>query len=357
MKYFIGGLIIGVLAGIFSFQGISASEILPEFYHSLPSVASPEVNDGKDLPESFVLPVEGGVVLVDKNGNAVKKVENGPDLIEFSGNGLFYIRYGKVGTKIELYGINGERYWQKDSMEKPFISYNGRLIFLLNGDHSAIRIFDTNGNVIGAEIAGRLCTSVEFSERNDFGSCGFIDGAYYFINQSGAVINKGNAPTGNAIKGIRVSSNGRYGFVHYGNTGKDSVRVVDIARGKYHDDAIDNVHVLKTAMHISDDGYAAFFDNDKVIIYDDDCDAEQKVIVPKKRPGFSSLAMSKGIYILGYTKSTGESQLVVFLKNGRIFHAKEFPEESFLNSSIRGDLMFLRGSDSLFAYTLHLRAD
>lgn len=242
-------------------------------------------------------------------------------------------------------------------MEKPFLSYNGRLVFLLNGDHSAIRIFDTNGNVIGEEISGRLCTSVEFSERDDFGSCGFIDGSYYFINQSGAVINKGNTPAGNAVKGIRVSSNGRYGFVHYGNTEKDYVRIVDIADNKYYDDALDNVHAVKTAMYVSDDGYAAFFDNDKVLIYDDDCDVEQKVSVPKKRTGFSSLTMHNGIYVLGYTKSTGESQLVIFFKNGRIFYAREYPDESFLQSVIRDNLIFLRGSDSLFAYTLRLQAD
>ena len=71
-------------------------------------------------------------------------------------------------------------------------------------------------------------------------------------------------------------------------------------------------------MHISDEGYAAIFDNDKVIIYDDDCDVQHKVIVPKKRAGFSSLTMHKGVYALGYTKSTGESQLVVFLKSGLV---------------------------------------
>lgn len=357
MRYLLLGAILGTVIGIFSFQGISASEILPEFYHSLSIAAGADAADNKSIPESFVLHMEGRVLLVDNKGNAVKKVENGSDLIEFSGNGQFYIRYGKVGTKIELFGINGERYWQKDSREKPFISYNGRLIFLLNGDHSSIRIFDTNGNVIGGQISGRLCTSIEFSERNDFGSCGFIDGSYYFINQAGSVINRGNAPAGNAIKGIRISSNGKYGFIHYGNTQKDYVRVVDIADNKYDDDAMENVHAMKTSMHISDDGYAAIFDNDKVLIYDDDCDIQHKVNVPKKRAGFSSLTMQKGVYALGYTKSTGESQLVVFLKSGRIFYAKEYPDESFLNCIINDKLIFLRGSDSLFAYSLRLQAD
>jgi len=357
MRYFFIGIILGAIAGIFSFQGVSASEILPEFFHSLSVTAGTDVSESKKIPESFVLPVEGHVLLVDSKGEAVKKVGSRAGLIEFSGNGQFYIRYGKVSTKIELFGINGERYWQKDSREKPFISYNARLIFLLNGDHSAIRIFDTSGNVIGTQISGRLCTSVEFSEANDFGACGFIDGSYYFVNQAGAVINKGNVPDGNAVKGIRVSSNGRYGFVHYGSTEKDYVRIVDIAGNDYNDGDIEHVHAMKTAMHISDDGYAAIFDVDKVLIYDDDCDIQHRVNVPKKRHGFSSLAMNNDIYSLGYVKSTGESQFVVIFKNGRILYAKEFPDESFLNCIMKDKLIFLRGSDSIFAYTFRLQAD
>jgi hypothetical protein len=357
MRYLFIGIILGAMAGIFSFQGVSASEILPEFFQSLSASAVADVSGNQNIPDSFVIPMDGQVLLVDSKGNAVRKVDSGSDLIEFSGNGQFYIRYGKVSTRIELFGINGERYWQKESREKPFLSFNARLIFLLNGDHSAIRIFDTSGNVIGTQISGRLCTVIDFSEVNDFGACGFVDGSYYFINQAGSVINKGNVPAGNAVKGIRVSSNGKYGFVHYGGTEKDYVRVVDIAGNDFDDDDLGHVHVMKTSMHVSDDGYAAIFDDDCVLIYDDDCDLKHRVNVPRKRHGFSSIAMHNGVYSLGYVKSTGESQLVVFLKNGKIFYTKEYPDESFLNCIIKDRLIFVRGSDSLFAYTLRLQAD
>jgi hypothetical protein len=358
MRYLFAGLIAGALAGILFFQGVSASEIAPEFYNTLSALDNISGVDSRKNPESFVVPMDGRVFLVDTYGNSFKKVEFNDALIEFSGNGNFYIQYGKVSTKIELYGINGERYWQKNSREKPFLSYNGRLILLLNGDHSGIRIFDTNGNTVGAgQITGRLCTSIEFSEKNDFGACGFIDGSYHFINHDGVVINSGSAPAGSAVKGIRVSSNGKYGFVHYGSTTKDYVRVVDIADNDFDDSEIGGVHTVRTAMNITDDGRGAIFDNDKVLLFDDDCDIQYRVNVPVKRAGFSTLAFENGIYALGYTKNTGESQLVVFKDSGRIFYAKEYPGESFLSSNIKESLIFLRGSDNLFAYKIRLQVD
>ncbi len=355
MRYLFAGIIAGALAGMFLFTGIQASEIVPEFYSPLSNIDIAANTGIRSIPDSFIVPMEGKTFLVDSGGNAVKKVEYSDSMVEFSGNGNYYIMYGKVSTKIELYGINGERYWQKDSREKPFLSYNGRLIFLLNGDHSGIRIFDTNGNSVGsAQIAGRLCTSVEFSEKNDFGVCGFVDGTYHFVNQDGIVINSGRVPAGNAVKGTRVSSNGRFGFIHYGNTAKDGVRIVNLVKNKFHDSAIGNPHVVKTAMNISDDGDGAVFDIDKVLVYDDDCDLKFKLNVPKKKPGYSTLSLEKGIYILGYTKESGGSQMVVFRDSGEVFYSKDFPGEAYLAGSIRESLIFLRGSDNLFAYKIRI---
>ncbi len=358
MRYLFAGLIAGFLAGFFFFQGVSASEIVPEFYSPLPALDMTMNSDNRNVPESFIIPVAEKVFLVNMEGSAVRQVESKDSLLEVSGDGNFYIRYGSVSTKIDFFGINGERYWQKDSMEKPFLSYSGKLIFLLNGDHSGIRIFDRNGNVTGAgQITGRLCTSVEFAEKNDFGACGFIDGSYHFINKDGIVIHSGMAPAGSAVKGIKISNNGRFGFVHYGNTVKDGVRVVNIEDNDFEDSAVENVHYVKTAMNVSDEGCAVFFDNDKVLVYDDDCDIRFRLSVPKKRPGYSTLSMENGIYVLGYTKSTGESQLVVFRNNGEVFYTKEYPGESFLSSTIRNRLIFSRGSDNLFAYKIHLQGE
>ncbi|MCL1864825.1 MAG: hypothetical protein FWF73_03335 [Spirochaetes bacterium] len=356
MKYLLAGLLIGTIAGFLLFRGASASEIMPEFYNPLQFDSI--VSDSRSNPNTFIVPMVDRLILVDTAGNCVRTVEHGDELIEFSGNGDYYIKYGRIGTKIELFGIKGERYWQKDSREKPFISYNGKIVFLLNGDHSGIRIFDTNGNSVGSEqIIGRLCTSIEFSGKNDFGACGFIDGHYCFTDEQGVIINSGRVPVKNSVKGTKISNNGKYGFIHYGNTTKDWVRIVNINKNRSYDSSLENVHVVRTAMNITDDGDGAFFDNDKILLFDKGCNLKFKLDVPKKKAGFSTLSFENGIYVLGYTKNTGESQLVVFKSNGDIFYAKDFSNESFLSGIIRDDLIFLRGSDNLLAYKIRLSTE
>ncbi len=358
MRYLFAGLIVGALAGIFFFQGSSASEIVPAFYHPIGSLESSVNPDSRNTSGHFVVSVPGGFFLVDHEGRVSRKVNYNNSLAEVSGDAGFYVQYSRTGTAIELFGLNGERYWQKESREKPFISSSGKLIFLLNGDHSGIRIFDTNGNVTGAGlIAGRLCTAIEFSDVNDFGACGFIDGSYYFIKQNGSIINGGTTPTGTSVKGIRVSNNGKYGFVHYGSPARDGVRIVNIEENDFDDSAIDNVHTVRTALNISDDGYGAFLDNESVILYDDDCDVRSRIKIPRKRPGYASISGGSGVYALGYTKATGESQFVFFRRDGKILFAREFPGESFLSSTVRGGLLLLRGSDNLFAYSFLNRED
>ena len=353
MRYLFAGLLIGAIAGFLLLRGIAASEITPEFYNPLNSDSIAESRDNS-ISNTFLVPVIDRLMLVDRAGNCVKTVDYDGNLIEFSGNGNYYIKYGKVGTKIELFGIDGERYWQKDSREKPFISYSGKIVFLLNGDHSSIRIFDTNGNTVGAEqIIGRLCTSIEFSDKNDFGVCGFIDGYYHFVDQQGVIINSGRVPVKNSVKGAKISSNGKFGFIHYGSAAKDWIRIINIKKNKSYDSSLDNVHVTRSAMHISDDGDAAFLDNDKILLFDKSCDLKFKLNVPKKKAGFSTLSLEEGIYVLGYTKSTGESQLVVFKSNGDIFYEKDFSNESFLSGTISDSLIFLRGSDNLIAYKIY----
>lgn len=352
MRYLFAGLIAGALAGILLFQGSSASEIVPAFFNSISSLELPPNPETRKLTRPFTVAVPGGFFLLDSDGRVIKKVRNESSLIEMSGDGSFYVQYTRTGTTIELLGVNGERYWQKESREKPFISSSGKLIFLLNGDHSGIRLFDTNGNVTGAGvIAGRLCTAIEFSDINDYGACGFVDGSYYFVRQNGNIINSGLTPAGTSVKGIRVSNNGEYGFIHYGTAVKDGVRIVNIKKNSFDDTALETVHSVRTAMNISDKGYGAILENESVTLFDDDCDVEFKIRIPRKRAGYASISENAGVYALGYTKATGESQFVFFRMDGKIFFAKEFPGESFLNCNVRDGSVFLRGSDNLFAYS------
>lgn len=355
MKYLFTGLITGVILSLLVFQGQAASELYTGFYIDLAGIESIPFSDNRNASDFIVVPKGNVTWLFDGYGQLVKKIDTGALLAEYSGNGHYYVQYDKVGTSIELFGYNGERYWKLDSREKPFLSYNGKLVLLLNGDHSRIRVFDTNGNITGSgEISGRLCTSVEFSERNDYASIGFADGSYYFLDEKGSVIDKGNLPAGNMVKGVRISSNGKFGAVHYGSGEKDMLRVVIIGGDDFEETELANSHVVKTAMHISDSGMTAFFDIDHVLAVDDDCDDLFSFKVPAKRPGQSVITRSGGYYYLVYTKNTGESQFFIFNDEGSLFYSREFAGEAFLSACIRNAAAIVRGSETLFSCSVHV---
>lgn len=355
MKYLFSGFFVGAILSLLIFQGVSASELHTGFYLNLPDIGNMQAADSRSAEDFYVLPLNDKTYLLSAKGLLAKRVEVKDLLTEFSGNGKYYVQYGKVGNSIELLGYNGERYWKMNSMEKPLLSRNGKLILLLIGDHSRIRLFDTNGNPAGAkEISGRFCTSIEFSESNDFACCGFADGTYYFLDEKGNVINSGALPAGNMVKGLRISSNGKFGAVHYGSEQKDCVRIVDIADNDSEDADLNSVHVMKTALHADDSGAVAVLDNDNFLVLDDDADEIWKVKIPAKRAGQASIVKHNGYYFLAYSKSTGESQLYLFSRDGGLYYSREFAGESYLAAAVIDNCVIVRGSDSLFSYKIHV---
>lgn len=359
MKYLLSGFFAGAVLSLLIFRGVSASELHTGFYLNLADLDNVQIVDSRSASDFYVVPKNNSIFLVSGDGSLAKRVDLPADsLAEFSGNGRYYIKYGKVSSSIELFGYNGERYWMISSMEKPLLSKNGKLVLLLVGDHSKIRLFDTNGNPAGIrEFSGRLCTSIEFSDENDFACAGFIDGTYFFLGEKGELLNKGSLPAGNIVKGMRISSNGRYGVVHYGTEQKDRIRIVNIAKNDFEDEDLASVHIMKTAIHITNSGYAAILDNDNFTLFDDDADDVFRVKIPAKRPGQASIVRTGDFYFLAYTKSTGESQLFVFDTDGRLFYSREFAGESYLAASVRDGGVIVRGSDSLFSYKIHSPAN
>lgn len=355
MKYLFSGLLAGAILSLLIFQGVSASELHTGFYFNLSDFDNMQAMNSGNSADFYVVPRHEKTYLLSGEGHLAKTIEIKDSLSEFSGSGRYYIQYGKVGTSIELLGYNGERYWKLTSREKPLLSRNGKLILLLIGDHSRIRMFDTNGNPAGVkEISGRLCTSIEFSEDNDFACFGFADGTYYFLDEKGFVINKGTLPPGNIVKGIRISSNGQYGAVHYGTDQKDGLRAVNIVDNDSDDEELSSLHVMKTALHVDNNGRIAVLDNDAFIVLDDDADIIFKIKLPAKRPGQAAITKLGEYFFLAYTKSTGESQLYVFTGDGRLFYSREFAGESYLAAAVRDGSVIVRGSDSLFSYKIHV---
>ncbi len=351
MKFLLPGLIAGALTGLLFLQGKNASELIASDYTDLASLTY--VEKTKKPKGSFQMPLlkNEAVYLADRSGQISEKIEITSGLAEFSGSGKYYIKYGKVGSEIELWSSSGERYWKMKSREKPLLSHDGEVIFLITGDQSSIRIVDKNGNETGAKrISGRLCTVAEFSFPGNYGACGFADGSYYYTGDSGQIINAGRAPSGNIVKSIVVSSGGNYGTVHYGTTDKDTLRIVNIESGDFEEVSLLSVHNVKTSMHVSNKGEVLFFDMDYLLFADNDGDIISKIKVPEKRPGHSSISMGKGFYSVTYTRTTGDSFFIILNDRGDIFYSKEFPGESFLHCMAEESSILLRGSNSLFSY-------
>jgi len=49
----------------------------------------------------------------------------------------------------------------------------------------------------------------------------------------------------------------------------------------------------------------------------------------------------------------GTSKLIMYNDEGVILFSREFPSESFLDATLRDGLLFLRGSDNIYCYSIH----
>ena len=355
MRFFFLGIVAGAIGSLFLFTPQAGIEIYPEWHAGINAISNLEKSGGAfpAQPEFFVK-ADQKYYLLKGNGeiSVTERIADG--LSAFSGNGLSYLKYQKLGTEIEYYNYLGERFWKLESMEYPYLSHNGTLIFLLNGDHTQVRFVDHNGNEIGARaVSGRTCTAISFSDHNDCGVIGFLDGSYYIVNAKGMVISRGMSPQGTLVKGMAVSGNGRYASVHYGNNKKDFVRIMDISSGDHDDAVLNHIHPVKTSLHVTDEGYCTIIDIDRVLCIKPSGAVKFVIGIPQQRYGHSALSYHHGIYTASYTMQNGSSRLLIYREDGTVLFSKEFPAESFMDAVIKNNLVFLRGSNNLYCYSIH----
>ncbi|MBN2038477.1 MAG: hypothetical protein JW864_00445 [Spirochaetes bacterium] len=365
MLYFLSGIIAGILISLSPvFLPDNSIEIHPEWYAHT-EFSEPEISAGpaaniqtsanKTLSEITLQPVISlsAIHVLNGNGRLLKSVRIKDKLISVSGNGEYYIQYEKMGSSIELKNTNGDRFWCMKSREYPYISYNGKIILLMNGDHSKIRIVDRNGNQTGAgEIHGRLCTDISFSDTSDFSAVCFLGGNYYLLNEKGEIIDKG-LNRNQINKGITISSNGIYYAVHYGNADEDFVKIADLLNKKSHILKLNKPHPVKAAMHVTNNGSVTVFDHDRLIIAHGD-EIKRIIGIPPKRPGLSSIDFNSGIYSAGYTGSDDRVHFFIFQENSSILLHKIMTEESYINVDVRDNSIFLTGSHNLYCYSLRI---
>ncbi len=356
MAYFFTGLMGGAVLSIFLFLPQPSFQIYPEFYGTIENINRIELSPSGNFNGAGIFPVrtDSSLILINGTGRAVKRKIFDEALYSFSGNGLYYVRYYKTGREVEFYNIDGERFWKKGSREYPSLSFNGRIVPMVNGDQSRVRILDNNGNETGEKsITGKLCTVISFSDPYDNAGIGFLDGNYYFINDRGRIINKGKVPGGNIIKSIALSRNSNFAAVHYGNTEFDFVRIIDIGKKKYFHAKLRRSHKVKTAIFVTNRGLTSIIDYDNLLGLSSDGNILFRIVIPPMREGFAKISYNGNIFAAAYTIEKGPAKLLVFREKGDIIFSKEYQSEKFLDPDFNENLLFLRGSRSLFCYSFH----
>jgi hypothetical protein len=359
MKFFIPALIIGAALNLFFFHPITDIEIRPQWTGSLKQVQDIEKSFNSTFASiHFPVRYDDRIIYINGNGNIEGEFIQKENLFSLSGNGEYIITYKQAGSKIELYNKRGDRFWMIDSLEYPHQSYNGKLAFLVNGDHSHVRVIDHNGNEMGVKkVTGRMCTALAFSDRRDFGALGFLDGSYYFLDEKGRLIYSGRTEIDSMIKGIAVNAHGTFGVIHSGSVDKDSLYIINLKDKSIETFELKNVHHCKTSIHITKNGTVTVNDTDRILNIDRDGDINFSIDIPVKRYGSSSIKFNNKFYAATYSMMNGEGKLFLFSGDGVVYMEKTFPSESFLTCSFNGDLILLRGSDNLYCYSLHSEVD
>lgn len=354
MRYAALGLILGLLLGFSPvFITYTGFVLTPLWYGSLQKIQAIEPAPVATATSSFAVTAESGYYHLKGNGAFIKYITAGDTFIKPTSNGNFYIMYKKVGNEIAMYNANSEFFWKLPSTEYPYISPDGSIIILLTADGSSARIADFNGNVYtNPELNGQFTTTIAFSQKGSFAGIGFIDGRYYIVNNKGQIIYKGISPSSSVIKGIAIDDTGNYALVHCGNSNKDYVVGISIAKQKSFDYELSVPHYVKTSMAINTTGKAVFLDFDRLLEIDikgKDVEAYQII---KKRYGQSQITSNNDIFMLSYPTEAGGSVWYVWHWGKGAVYKREFFEEPFLHHTLSDNIILLRGQDTLmcFAY-------
>lgn len=355
MKFAIIGLFIGILLNLLPvFQPKSAVCINPNWHGSINSIENIETPKTFNAQKTMLPPIilENSFYRISSNGEIISKCDFSGFNAGISGSGNYLIKYEKVGKDIEFENPAGEKFWKLCSMEYPYLSHNGKFALLLNGDQSAIRIVDYNGNRIGAKkISGRFCTVIAFSKYSDCACVGFLDGSFYLIDEAGQIKSKGLLKNSSVVKSAYASPGGRFYAIHHGNKYGDFLLVMDSKSGEEHYSVpLEYVHLTKTALCVSDNGNSSIIDYKKIIVIGKNGGLEAGIAIYPKKAGASNIDHYNGLYTASFTLERGGSGLIVYKNDGDILMTKYFPEESYLESSINNSSILLRGSEGLYCY-------
>ena len=358
MKYLIPGFIAGLVLNLFLTTRTAGTEIIPAWTDTIAHLLKAGPSPGKsDRGVSFIIKKDPAIAVVSPNGTVESFQKHEGLFSEVNRSGLYYITFQKVGKELEFFNISGERFWKTSSREYPYLSFNGKLIFLLNGDHSKIRVFDLHGNNIGVkEISGRLCTCIAFSRTTDIGAAGFADGTYYSVNAEGQVITTGRTPDNTVVKSLAVSDSGLFLAVHYGSDKDDGLRVVDSVEKESADVPL-GFHAAKAPLFVSNSGEAMILDRNRILLVDSGGKEEFVISVQPAREGQASIDCNGEYYAVAYPGEKGDARLIILRKDGPVLFSRQYLNEPYLVAEFRQALLLVKGAENLYCYTVRTPED
>ncbi|MCX7677678.1 MAG: hypothetical protein N2316_00515 [Spirochaetes bacterium] len=353
MRFFGIGLFIGIALAISPFASLQSGFIfIPEWCGNIESFERIEPSPSVELSE--VLPplkTNSAIHLLRASGTLLESFTVGDKLAAPSYSGEYVALYEQVGKHIEFFNIKGERFWKLSSLEYPILTANAKLILLINGDQSAIRLIDFNGNPAGCKyIAGRFCTSVFVHRKTDVSAAGFFDGSFYLFNDKGEITYYGVVAHA-MIKSLAASSRGSYLAVHYGWNNRDAIRIVDATTKTHRDINLKASHHTRIPLHIDENGDCALIEQNRFIIFNRNLTPKFSIELPSGKDGHATIDYANGIYLIAYTLAKGGSFFAIIRERGEIIFNKIFETEDYLDCFIGNKFILVKGRKNLYCYS------
>jgi hypothetical protein len=358
MWYVLLGLFLGsFLTLIPVWMPSGAAALTGEWHGTLKSAADIQRSDDRAAKSAVFasLVADDSLLTLSGNGALVNKIAVPGKLLSGSGSGKFYAVFERTGSHVELFSARGDRFWKIPSAETPYLSYNGELILFINADMSQVRLFDHNGNPVGAQgVAGRFMTAFSFARGSDHAAVGFLDGSWSVISKAGEITAHGAAPGGALVKSVALSDDGAYAAVHFGDDKGDHVFIVNTAKQSEKRADLSRAHIARIAMHVRPDGRLAVLDGGRIVLYSKRGNVNRILQVPREKAGIASISFDGGVYAAAYPREDGDSQLVVFTEEGEELFSRTCAGESFLTTMMDGRLILARGSQGLYCYRVRI---
>jgi len=360
MRYFITGLIAGIALGFAPWLMPSHSfKIFPQWYGKISSAHTLATSPFTGKSENLIGPVQTdkGYLLFKENGTVAAKPSTDTGILAPSGNGMYYIEYGKLSDELSYRNYREEPFWNLSTHEYPHLSHEGKLILLVTADNSAVRMVDYNGNFTGVKkITGRFCTSIGFSQPGNAAAIGFLGGTYYFLNKEGEIVYKGVTPDSSIVKTVSINSNGKYGAVLYGSSGEgnDKLLLVNIHKDDSFTVPVKGTSRARASISINGKGTALFLGMTHLYLVQIPREKHRPIDIPDRREGHNSIQYADGVFSISYTDRKGTSRFYVVHEDGNVLYARAFPEEPYIDIIMRDRSILLRGPDTLYCYSYRL---